>query len=153
MRTTSYDYRQDWVSPLMGRRLCSLMFSRPLQDRLHGRFHREIITLLGPDLLEVPYCSRGAHYGGRGQRIKDREWLKHRRAHDLRIAEEQRNSEGVNPIEYVRRQLRPRIEARPGHEAWEFLDRARVSELMTMDIDRLDYASCLQMWSLATIFC
>ncbi len=153
MKTTPYEYRQDGISPLISRRLWTSALSQPLEDRMNGRFHRELTSLLGPDLLDTPYCSRSAHYGGRQQRIRDRWWLRHRAEIETRAASERGTRTNQDPVAGIQRRVKDRMSAANDHPVWKYLDANRVTEILNADPIRFrrDIPARQQVWRLATI--
>jgi hypothetical protein len=149
MKTTPYEYRQDGISPLVSRRLWPAMLSQPLRDRMSARFHRELTALLGSDLLDTPYYSRSAHYGGRQERIRDRRWLLHRAEVEAGAG----SDPAADPIAGVQRRVMDRLSASKEHPVWKYLDLERVTELLNADPARIhhNYPARLQVWRLATV--
>ncbi|ROO60618.1 hypothetical protein EDC02_2529 [Micromonospora sp. Llam0] len=149
MKTVPYDYRQDGISPLVSRRLWPAMLSQPLEDRMGARFHRELTALLGPDLHDTPYCSRSGRYGGRQERVRDREWLIHR----TELADRADSDPATDPIAGIQRRIMDRIPASKDHPVWKYLDIDRVKELLDADPAHIrhSYPARLQIWRLATV--
>jgi hypothetical protein len=149
MKTTPYEYRQDGISPLVSRRLWPAMMSQPLEDRMSARFHRELTALLGPDLLDTPYYSRSTQYGGRQERIRNRQWLLHRRE----LAARAGSDPALDPIAGIQRRAMERLSASKDHPVWKYLDTDWVTELLNADPARIyhNYPARLQVWRLATV--
>jgi hypothetical protein len=151
-KTLLWEVRWDSQSPLLSRRLWPHLLGEPLADRLTGVFHREVTRRLGPDLADVPYSSRSAHYGGREQRIKDRPWRQHRQEVSRRAAEARRNGTWPDPVDQLHATVTALLGEQPQHPAWDVLDRTRITELISTEPARLDRLSRFQLWHLATVF-
>ncbi|HEY0631247.1 MAG TPA: hypothetical protein VGC98_04275, partial [Thermoleophilaceae bacterium] len=100
-----------------------------------GRFHREVLERLAPQLLDVPY---------------ERAPSRPRKA--LAALRRRLKAAGDDPFARVLPEIREAVFAQPQHDAWHVLDRSRVESLLASDAAALDTMSRYYAWRLATVF-
>jgi hypothetical protein len=149
-KTTSFDHRQEPLSPLLSRRLWPHMLGASLERRRRGEFHQELTRRLGPDVVDKPYCSL-SQYGGREQRLRTRDWVEHRRQVEQDAAAARGDAPWVSPLARVHAGVRAAVSVRRDHAAWPVLDEERVATLAATDPATLDRMGSNQIWRLATL--
>ncbi|MFI7026805.1 hypothetical protein ACIBMZ_29220 [Micromonospora sp. NPDC049900] len=131
-------HREDAFSMYLSPMLWPHMVGNGNGGERAGEFQRELLTLLGPDLAEIPYES--------GQAT----WL-YDNAIGRTLTTETRLSHAipVEPIGAILEAARTAA-ADPHHPAWAVLDRKRVTDLLGFSPDRFRGVERYQLWSLAT---
>jgi hypothetical protein len=119
------EFVRDTTSPLWSRRLLPDLWAG------RGRFHREVLERLVPQLLEVPY---------------ERPPSLPRKV----TAALKRRLGGVDSFARILPEIREAVLAQPQHVAWQVLDRARVEQLLASPPP--DTMSRYYVWRLATVF-
>ena len=122
------EFVRDTTSPLWSRRLLPDLWAG------RGRFHREVLERLAPQLLEVPY-ERTPTLPSKVVRALRR-----------RVAPRDDAFTRILP------EIREAVLAQPQHDAWQVLDRERVGELLEGNPKTLDTMSRYYVWRLATVF-
>jgi hypothetical protein len=148
------EYVRDTTSPLWSRRLLRDELGLPARDRAREIFHLEVLKLLAPQLVDVPFED------GRPWRAREDELTRRvRKARSMagKVRGELRRrvkppQAAADPFARVLPEIRDAVLSQPDHPAWEVLDRPRVEALLGSDAAKLDTMSRYYAWRLATVF-
>lgn len=151
------EFANDHVSPLWSNRLIDHLLALSPAQRRSQQFHRRVLGELAPELVAVPFAD------GRSWREQARPSQRRRRvarrlaAQAFRELRRRRGRASSRrraraPMAEVQRLTRAAVAARPGHAAWEVLERGRVDALLRRPPLTLDWVGREQVWRLATVF-
>lgn len=156
------EWVKDTTSPLWCARLLPDELGWPAAERARELFHLSVLRELRPDLVDAPFeggrpwPARQGEAARRARRarslaVKAAGELRRRMPHPRR-ARPAGGDAGTAPFATVLGLVRDAVLERPGHPAWDVLDRARVERLLARDAHTLDTMSRYYVWRLGTVF-
>lgn len=153
------DYSYELTNPYCSRRLVPWELAVPAGDRARDLFHLRVLEQLSAPLLDVPFDARPPWRSDDARRQTSSKLVRLALKGQRELARRGRNLRGWrppgasrDPFPKVMRETRQRVLDWPSHEAWDVLNRRRVTRLLGHDPFSLDSRSRSFVWRLATVF-